>query len=58
MSLNAMQSAFIEAALKTDNKRAFNRVAKVADRIKVRPEQGHIRLKYRTAQKLKAQGVI
>lgn len=58
MSLNAMQEAFVNAALKTTNKRAFNRVAKVAERIKVREPKDHIRLSYRTAQKLKAQGVI
>lgn len=58
MSLNQMQEAFINAALSTTNKKAFTRVAKVAERIKVREPRDNIKLSYRTAQKLKAAGVI
>lgn len=59
---NQMQSAFIKAAearLGTQGGGKWvDRVVRVADRVKVRDPRETIHLSFRTAQKLKADGVI
>lgn len=56
--LNTMQEAFINAALAAEDNKTRRRVVRVAERIKVREPKDNIKLSYKTAQKLKAQGVL
>lgn len=57
-SLNQMQQAFFKAAAEDATKSVVKRIAKVADRINLREPKDHIKLSFRTAQKLKNEGVI
>ena len=62
MSLNQIQAAFINAAVaKVDTKgggRWVDRVVRVADKQTIRGDKPQIKLSFRTAQKLKQEGVI
>jgi len=56
---SAMQQAFVDAAAKAGKGRTFQRVARVANRQRLKREPAWgTHLKYRTAQKLKREGVI
>lgn len=57
MWLTPMQAAFIKAAPTAPSKLAA-RVVRVAERIQVRDPKNNVKLSFRTAQKLKSEGVI
>lgn len=58
MWLNQMQEALVKAAVAKGTGKVVNKVAKAADRIKVEDPKSNIKLSFKTAQKLKQQGVL
>lgn len=60
MSANptAMQQALLNAAVDGGSRKFVKAVLRSADRIKVTEPKPSIKLSYRTAQKLKQQGVL
>ena len=58
MWLNQMQEALVNAAVRQGKGKLFTKIAKAADHIKARDPRPDIKLSYRTAQKLKSEGVI
>jgi hypothetical protein len=57
-SFSAMQLAMFNAAAASPKNALVTRIARVADRIKPRPLKERVSLSFRTAQKLKNEGVI
>lgn len=58
MWLNQMQEAFVKAAVKQGQGKLVTKVAKAAERIKPQDPKASVKLSFRTAQKLKNEGVI
>lgn len=58
MWVTPMQAAFIKAAHNKAPDKAVARVVRVAQRIQVRDPKDNVKLSFRTAQKLKSEGVI
>lgn len=58
MWLNQMQEAMVTAAVRKGKGKLVTKIAKVADHIKARDPKPNIHLSFRTAQKLKSEGVL
>lgn len=58
MWLNQMQEAMVTAAVRRGKGKLVTKIAKAADHIKAHDPKASIKLSYRTAQKLKSEGVL
>lgn len=57
--VSAMQGAFINAVLNSKPNKTTGRVLRVSDRLRLAKEPAvHVSVSFRTAQKLKAEGVL
>ena len=58
MWLNQMQEALVAAAVNQKTGKLVTKVAKAADKLVLREPRDNVKLSFRTASKLKNQGVI